>query len=503
MYESSRNGEGTTRRFGFDTTDGTRRLMALRVIVTGLRRGPGQPMEGKTIPHSTRNCRMADSMQSILDVIQDRDPDKPKLRQAAEEIVNSLAPVLQTDDSGVAARALHAIFEPERQIAFRVAWEDDNGVIRYNRGFRVQQSSLLGPYKGGLRFAEGVNFDALRFLALEQTFKNALTGLGLGSGKGGADIDYRSLSRSEKRRFTVAFVRALSREIGAQTDVPAGDIGVGSREVGWMFGELKAMTRTWDGTLTGKPLHSGGVLLRTEATGYGLVYFLHALLAHDERDLKLERVLVSGSGNVALHAARKVAEMGGTVVTLSSRRGTAICTQGFTLKQIDAFKGARADGASLAEWCGETGVSFEEGIKPWSAGLDAAIALPCAVENELDAPDVEKLVDNGLRYVAEGANMPSTNAAIAAYNEAGVTYGPGKAANAGGVAVSGLEMRQNASRTPLSREAVDQELQTIMSSIHKDLRSTQSRYDGIRLSDAANIVAFERLKSAALEQGIV
>lgn len=452
---------------------------------------------------AARRRALPDPLQQVHDALQARDPGKPKLHQAVDEILASLGPELN-GDTGRSVRTLLALLEPERQVSFRVVWEDDDHQLRVNRGFRVQQNGLLGPYKGGLRFVGGLDADTLRFLAFEQTFKNALTGLGMGGAKGGADVDARALSERERRRFCVAFIHALAREIGPMTDVPAGDIGVGSREVGWMAGALRRRTRHTDGTLTGKPLSSGGVKLRTEATGYGLVYFADQVLAHDEgQGFDGRRVRVSGSGNVALHAAEKATALGAKVVTLSSRRGVAVCADGFSQGQFDALKAARAAGTRLAAWCAGAGVPFEEGVGAWSVDVAAEVALPCAVENELDAPDVAGLVDAGVRLVAEGANMPTTAAAIAALHEAGVSYAPGKAANAGGVAVSGLEMRQNASRTPLSRDAVDRELVGIMSGIHGRLRAVQAERPGVRLADAANIAAFRVLREAAVDQGLV
>lgn len=441
-------------------------------------------------------------ISALLKEIEHRDPHHTHFQQAAESLLNSVSgyldqhPELQTQ--GLLARLL----EPERVIRFRVPWVDDQGQVRVNRAYRVQMNGALGPYKGGLRFHPSVNLDVLSFLALEQTIKNALTGLPLGAGKGGADFDPKGRSDAEIMRFCQAFMAEFHHHMGPDIDVPAGDMGVGMREVGYLFGMYRKLSRSFGGAFTGKSPDFGGSMLRPEATGYGVIYFLQSMLAHQDDNLSGKTVAVSGAGNVARHAAAKAIEEGAIVVTLSDSRGTVHAGQGLDDKHLEAVARIKADGGGLDRLADEfDDVDHYQGGRPWR--FDCEVALPCATENELDEDDARRLVDNGCRWLAEGANMPCTAAAVAVFKDSGVFYAPGKAANAGGVAVSGLEMSQNSRRESWSASEVDRRLRDIMERIHR--RCLENGGEGARPDylTGASVAGFQRVARAMQGQGII
>ncbi len=441
-------------------------------------------------------------ISALLKEIEHRDPHHTHFQQAAESLLNSVSgyldqhPELQTQ--GLLARLL----EPERVIRFRVPWVDDQGQVRVNRAYRVQMNGALGPYKGGLRFHPSVNLDVLSFLALEQTIKNALTGLPLGAGKGGADFDPKGRSDAEIMRFCQALMAEFHHHMGPDIDVPAGDMGVGMREVGYLFGMYRKLSRSFGGAFTGKSPDFGGSMLRPEATGYGVIYFLQSMLAHQDDNLSGKTVAVSGAGNVARHAAAKAIEEGAIVVTLSDSRGTVHAGQGLDEKHLEAVARIKADGGGLDRLADEfDDVDHYQGGRPWR--FDCEVALPCATENELDEDDARRLVDNGCRWLAEGANMPCTSAAVAVFKDSGVFYAPGKAANAGGVAVSGLEMSQNSRRESWSASEVDRRLRDIMERIHR--RCLENGGEGARPDylTGASVAGFQRVARAMQGQGII
>ncbi|QVL43062.1 MAG: NADP-specific glutamate dehydrogenase [Alcanivorax sp.] len=441
-------------------------------------------------------------ISALLKEIEHRDPHHTHFQQAAESLLNSVSgyldqhPELQTQ--GLLARLL----EPERVIRFRVPWVDDQGQVRVNRAYRVQMNGALGPYKGGLRFHPSVNLDVLSFLALEQTIKNALTGLPLGAGKGGADFDPKGRSDAEIMRFCQAFMAEFHHHMGPDIDVPAGDMGVGMREVGYLFGMYRKLSRSFGGAFTGKSPDFGGSMLRPEATGYGVIYFLQSMLAHQDDNLSGKTVAVSGAGNVARHAAAKAIEEGAIVVTLSDSRGTVHAGRGLDDKHLEAVARIKADGGGLDRLADEfDDVDHYQGGRPWR--FDCEVALPCATENELDEDDARRLVDNGCRWLAEGANMPCTSAAVAVFKDSGVFYAPGKAANAGGVAVSGLEMSQNSRRESWSASEVDRRLRDIMERIHR--RCLENGGEGARPDylTGASVAGFQRVARAMQGQGII
>jgi glutamate dehydrogenase (NADP+) len=441
-------------------------------------------------------------IQSVLDQARRRDPDQPEFIQAAAEVLETLAPVLEKRPEYRRARILDRIVEPERQVVFRVPWQDDAGNVRCNRGFRVQFNSALGPYKGGLRFHPSVNLSIIKFLGFEQIFKNALTGLSMGGGKGGSDFDPKGKSDSEVMRFCQSFMTELQRHIGADTDVPAGDIGVGGREIGYLFGQYRRLNNTFDGTLTGKGLSWGGSRVRTEATGYALVYFVEEMLKGAGKDLEGRRVIISGSGNVALYALRKVNELGGTVVAMSDSNGYIDAPDGVdfdTMRQLKEIERKR-----IREYADlHSGVTYKDGWQDiWSVPAD--VALPCATQNELDEEGAGRLIDNGCVAVAEGANMPTVPGAVRLFHSKGVLFGPGKAANAGGVATSGLEMCQNSMRTSWTFDEVDARLKGIMQNIYRSASSAAEEHGSPgNLVVGANIAGFCRVADAMLDQGIV
>ncbi|OWP47589.1 NADP-specific glutamate dehydrogenase [Pseudomonas nitroreducens] len=444
---------------------------------------------------------MTQSVDSFLERLKRRDPDQPEFHQAVEEVLRSLWPFLEANPHYLQAGIVERIVEPERAILFRVPWVDDAGRVRVNRGFRIQMSSAIGPYKGGLRFHPSVNLGVLKFLAFEQVFKNSLTSLPMGGGKGGSDFDPKGKSDAEVMRFCQSFMSELFRHVGADLDVPAGDIGVGAREIGYLFGQYKRLSNEFTSVLTGKGMSYGGSLIRPEATGYGCVYFAQEMLKARESGFDGQRVAISGSGNVAQYAAQKVMELGGKVISLSDSEGTLFIEAGLTLEQWDAvmeLKNVRR--GRLREMTGP-GLRFLAGERPWSLACD--IALPCATQNELDANDARTLLANGCICVAEGANMPSTLEAVDIFIEAGILYAPGKASNAGGVATSGLEMSQNAMRLLWTAGEVDQRLHGIMQNIHHACVAYGEENGRINYVKGANIAGFVKVADAMLAQGVV
>ncbi|MFI5961089.1 NADP-specific glutamate dehydrogenase [Streptomyces asoensis] len=432
-----------------------------------------------------------------------RDPGETEFHQAVGEVLHTLAPALQAHPEYVDALIPERMCEPERQLMFRVPWVDDAGRVRVNRGYRVEFSSALGPYKGGLRFHPSVNLGIVKFLGFEQIFKNALTGLAIGGGKGGSDFDPKGRSDHEVMRFCQAFMTELYRHLGEHTDVPAGDIGVGGREIGYLFGQYKRITNRFEaGVLTGKGLSWGGSQARTEATGYGAVYFAQEMLATRGQDFDGRKVVVSGSGNVAVYAIEKVHALGGTVVACSDSSGYLVDPDGIDLELLKAVKEVRrarlsayAEARPTARYS-DRGSVFE---------VPCDIALPCATQNELGGQEAGVLVKNGVLAIAEGANMPCTPEAIEVFREAGVLFGPGKAANAGGVATSALEMQQNASRDVWTFEQTETRLATVMRSVHAQCRATAETYAGTPDDYVlgANIAGFLRVAEAMTAQGVV
>ncbi|MCD6682120.1 MAG: NADP-specific glutamate dehydrogenase [Burkholderiaceae bacterium] len=443
------------------------------------------------------------SPEAFLVSIAQRDPHQPEFLQAVKEVMHSIWPFVLENPGYADYALLERLVEPDRVIQFRVAWVDDSGRTRVNRAFRVQHSMAIGPYKGGMRFHPSVNLSILKFLAFEQTFKNALTSLPMGGGKGGSDFDPKGKSDGEVMRFCQALMTELYRHVGADTDVPAGDIGVGAREVGFMAGMMKKLSDNASCVFTGKGLSYGGSLMRPEATGYGTVYFAQEMLRRAGRSFEGATVSVSGSGNVAQYAIEKATDLGAKVVTASDSGGMIHLPQGFdeeTIAALFVLKNERR--GRLSEFAEERGLRYEAGRRPWHVPVD--IALPCATQNELDEHDARTLVGNGVFCVAEGANMPSTLEAVDVFHKGGVLYAPGKASNAGGVATSGLEMAQNAQRLGWTHGEVDERLHAIMKAIHESCVRHGRREDGtINYVDGANISAFVKVADAMLEQGVV
>jgi glutamate dehydrogenase (NADP+) len=432
-----------------------------------------------------------------------KNPGEREFQQAVREVVTSVWPVVEANPRYQSHKILERMVEPERVILFRVPWVDDRGEIQINRGFRIQMSSAIGPYKGGLRFHPSVNLSILKFLAFEQVFKNALTTLPMGGGKGGSDFDPKKKSDAEVMRFCQAFMSELYRHIGAETDVPAGDIGVGGREIGYLFGMYKKLRNNFTGVLTGKGQSWGGSLIRPEATGYGLVYFAQEMLATRGQSFTGARVAISGSGNVAQYAAEKVLELGGTVLTLSDSAGTIVDEAGIDRGKLDfvmELKNLRR--GRIQEYL----ESYPEARyladqRPWSVRCN--VALPCATENEVGEEDARTLLGNGCNCVAEGANMPSEPGAVDHFLQAGILFGPGKAANAGGVAVSGLEMSQNGMRLAWNREEVDERLRQIMVNIHRACVRHGQQGDFVDYVKGANTAGFLKVAEAMIDQGVV
>jgi len=445
---------------------------------------------------------MASAVEAFMEKVKARDPNQPEFHQAVEEVISSIMPFVEKNPKYQKEKILERIVEPERVIMFRVPWVDDKGEIHVNRGFRVEMNSAIGPYKGGLRFHPTVNLGILKFLAFEQVFKNALTTLPMGGGKGGSDFDPKGKSDMEVMRFCQSFMTELFRHIGPDTDVPAGDIGVGAREIGYLFGQYKRIANEFTGVLTGKKLNWGGSLIRPEATGYGAVYFAQEMLKTRGESLEGKIVTVSGSGNVAQHTVEKCNELGAKVVTLSDSSGMIYDPDGIDtdkLAWVKELKNVRR--GRIKEYAEEFKVEYFEGKRPW--GIKCDVAFPSATQNELDGNDAKELVKNGCICVAEGANMPSTPEAVDVFLENKILYGPGKAANAGGVAVSGLEMSQNSLHLSWTREEVDQKLQGIMKKIHEQCVEYGKDGDFINYVMGANIAGFIKVADAMIDQGVV
>ena len=442
-------------------------------------------------------------VSSIMAEVKAKNPSEPEFHQAVQEVAESLVLVLERHPEYRHARIFERIIEPERVILFRVPWQDDQGQVRINRGFRIEMNSAIVPYKGGLRFHPSVNASILKFLAFEQTFKNALTTLPMGGGKGGSDFDPKGKSPGEVMRFCQALMSELYRHLGPDTDVPAGDIGVGAREVGFMAGMMKKLSNQSACVFTGKGLAYGGSLMRPEATGYGTVYFAQEMLHRRGRGFDGLRVLISGSGNVAQYAAEKAIELGAKVLTLSDSGGVLHYPQGMTtgqLAEVMAFK--NEERGRLSDFAARHGMTFEAGRTPWHVPAD--VALPCATQNELDGNDAETLLGNGVICVAEGANMPSTLEAVDRFVDAKILYAPGKASNAGGVATSGLEMSQNAMRLSWHHAEVDEKLHAIMKDIHQNCIHHGQKAGGyVNYVEGANIAGFVKVADAMLAQGVI
>ena len=435
--------------------------------------------------------------------VQAKNADQPEFLQAVQEVLTTLEPAVDKMPELEANAILERLVEPERVIMFRVPWTDDSGKAHINRGFRVQFNSAIGPYKGGLRFSPEVNLSVLKFLGFEQVLKNSLTTLPMGGGKGGSDFDPHGKSDSEVMRFCQSFMTELSRHIGPDTDVPAGDKGVGGREVAYMFGQYKRLRNEFTGVLTGKGLAFGGSLIRTEATGYGLIYFAECMLKKVGDSFKGKTCAISGDGNVAQYAAEKLIQLGAKPVTLSDSSGFIYDADGITQEKLDYVKAFRAEHKKISEYAKKYPTAkFTANARPWSVKVDCA--FPCATQNELDGNDADALIKNGVKLVAEGANMPSTLEATEKFQKAGVIFAPGKASNAGGVATSGLEMSQNSERLSWSRAEVDEKLHQIMINIHDNAYDTAEKF-GMKGNyvAGANIAGFVKVANAMVAQGLV
>ncbi len=441
-------------------------------------------------------------VQKVIENVKKRNANEPEFIQAVEEVLPSLIPVLEKHPEYIDANLLDRFVEPERQVMFRVPWIDDNGELQVNRGFRVQFNGAIGPYKGGLRFHPSVYISIVKFLGFEQILKNSLTGLPIGGGKGGSDFDPSGKSDAEIRRFCESFMTELYRHIGPDVDVPAGDIGVGGREIGFLFGQYRRIRGSFEnGVLTGKGLAYGGSLIRPEATGYGITYFGQEMLKHDGLDYTGKTVVVSGFGNVAWGVCAKVAQLGGKVVTLSGPDGYIYDPDGVTGEKIDFMvEMLNIDRNKVETYAKKYGVQFFPGQKPW--GVKADIVMPCATQNDIHLEHAKQIVANGVKYVVEGANMPTTNEAIGYFQENGVTVGPAKAANAGGVATSALEMSQNSMRMAWTAEEVDQKLHQIMINIYNNSKKAAEDYGfGYNLVAGANVAGFVKVAEAMHAQG--
>ena len=446
---------------------------------------------------------MYKDQNDFMNYVSAKNSGQKEFLQAVEEVVESLWGFLKENPHYMNARILERLVEPERVVMFRVPWVDDQGTVQVNRGFRVEFNSAIGPYKGGLRFHPSVNLSILKFLGFEQIFKNSLTTLPIGGGKGGSDFDPKGKTDNEVMKFCQSFMTELSRHIGPRTDVPAGDIGVGGREIGFMFGQYKRLRNEFSGVLTGKGLNWGGSLIRPEATGYGSVYFCEEMFKTKGESLEGKVVSISGSGNVAQFATEKCIELGAKVVTLSDSAGSIYDKDGIDSEKLHYVMDLKNNKRGrIKDYATEFNVEYMEGQRPWSVACD--LAIPCATQNELDAKDAKKLIDNGCRAAAEGANMPTTPDAVELFHKRGVLFGPGKAANAGGVAVSGLEMSQNSSFENWSREEVDNRLHSIMVSIHSQCQEHGSNSSGsTNYVKGANIAGFIKVADAMLDQGLV
>lgn len=442
------------------------------------------------------------TLEHFMDGLIKRNPHETEFHQAVQEVAESVIPYINKTAKYKDSHIFERMTEPDKVVSFRVSWEDDSGNIRINRGYRVQFNNSIGPYKGGLRFDPSVNLSILKFLAFEQTFKNSLTTLPIGAGKGGSDFNPKGKSDREIMRFCQSFMTQLYPHIGPNQDVPAGDIGVGGKEISYLFGQYKRLTHNFESVLTGKSLEFGGSLIRTEATGYGTAFFMEAMLNYDGSCIKGKSCLVSGSGNVAIYCAEKIIQFGGKVLTLSDSSGTLFVPDGITQEQLEIIKDIKVNkkqriSAALAYFNGE----FIEGKKPWQ--LTADLAFPCATQNELDGDDAILLADNDCIAVSEGANMPCTPEAVAVFQERGVLYAPGKASNAGGVAVSALEMSQNSMRISWTEEEVEEKLLNIMNSIHEQCVCHGESEGKVDYVKGANIAGFIKVADAMLAYGIV
>jgi glutamate dehydrogenase (NADP+) len=442
-------------------------------------------------------------VQEVLEIVKKRNPNEPEFIQAVTEVLDSIRPVVERNKKYRDGKVLERLVEPERMIQFRVPWTDDKGQIQVNRGFRVQMNSALGPYKGGLRFHPTVSASIIKFLAFEQVFKNSLTGLPMGGGKGGADFDPKGKSDTEVMRFCQSFMTELFRHVGPHTDVPAGDIGVGGREIGYLFGQYKRLANEFTGVLTGKALNWGGSLMRPEATGYGAVYFAQEMLKTRKETIEGKICTVSGAGNAAQFTVEKLIECGAKPITISDSSGFIYDKNGITeekLAWIKSIKNVRR--GRIGEYAKKFRAKYVAGQRPWSIKCDCA--FPCATQNEITGEDARKLVENGCYLVSEAANMPTVPAGVDLFLERKILFGPGKAANAGGVATSGLEMSQNSMRLPWPREEVDSRLRHIMSTIHKNAWETATDYGHPgNLVVGANIAGFVKVADAMLDQGVV
>ncbi len=441
---------------------------------------------------------------TFMEGVKKRNPGQTEFIQAVQEVAQDIYGFIEDKEEYHAAQILRRMAEPDRVVSFRVCWEDDNHNIRVQRGWRVQNNNAIGPYKGGIRFHPSVTESVLKFLAFEQTFKNSLTGLPMGGGKGGANFNPKGKSDAEVMRFCQSFMTELYRHIGPDTDVPAGDIGVGGREIGYMFGQYKRITNRWEGVLTGKGREYGGSEMRPEATGYGAVYFMQNMLAHKKDVIEGKTAVISGSGNVATHAAEQITKQGGKVLTLSDSGGFVHDPDGFTQEKIDWVKEHKTHRRGrMSEYVEEfKGATFHEGQRPWSVACD--LALPCATQNELNEDEAKMLVSNGVKAVSEGANMPTTLEGVHVFHDAKIMYGPGKAANAGGVAVSGLEMSQNAERISWNHERLGTMLTELMEGIHSQCVEYGDQGDGyVDYVKGANIAGFKKVADAMLAYGVV
>jgi glutamate dehydrogenase (NADP+) len=452
--------------------------------------------------HPEKEAKMSKAVETFMEKVKARDPHQPEFHQAVHEVVSSLMPFIEKNPKYKKERILERVVEPERVILFRVPWVDDKGDIQVNRGFRVQMNSAIGPYKGGLRFHPTVNLGLLKFLAFEQVFKNALTTLPMGGGKGGSDFDPKGKSDGEVMRFCQSFMTELFRHIGHNTDVPAGDIGVGAREIGYLFGQYKRLRMEFTGVLTGKSRNWGGSLIRPEATGYGQVYFAQYMLETKGDSLEGKVCTVSGSGNVAQYATEKAIELGAKVVTLSDSSGTIHDPNGIDREKLDyVMELKNVKRGRIKEYADKFKVEYLEGKRPWNIKCD--VALPSATQNEIDGKDAKALIDNGCICVSEGANMPSTPEAVDIFLNAKILYGPGKAANAGGVSTSGLEMSQNSLRLSWTREEVDAKLLGIMKAIHAQCVEYGKEGDYVNYVNGANVAGFIKVADSMIEQGVV
>ena len=442
------------------------------------------------------------ALNEFMEGLIKRNPGEIEFHQAVEEVAASVIPFINKHPKYIKNQILERMTEPDRTIIFRVCWEDDEGNVRTNRGYRIQFNNSIGPYKGGLRFHHSVNLSILKFLGFEQTFKNSLTTLPMGSGKGGADFNPKGKSEREIMRFCQAFMTELSKHIGENVDVPAGDIGVGAREISYMFGQYKRLKNEFTGTLTGKALEFGGSLIRKEATGYGCAYFMEEMLKNQGDSIEGKNCIVSGSGNVAQFCAQKIMHLGGKVLTLSDSSGFIHDPDGLNEEKLDFIIDLKTNRRGrIAEFAEKFKCKFYKDKRPWS--IKADLAFPCATQNELELPDAEQLIKNGCKAIAEGANMPTTKDAIEAIHKAKIIFSPGKASNAGGVAVSGLEMTQNSIRLSWQREELEERLKTIMHDIHQQCVNYGTEKDHVDYIKGANIAGFVKVAEAMVAYGVI